>query len=793
MSNPFDAIEQQHGVNVNPFDRIEAQYRDLRTALPSVPRGIVNSVLSGLTFGFDDEISAGLRTGLGYLGDYSSEVERQRREKAAFAAYHPYLNFAGEAVGSVPTAFMPVVGVGARGVQAARTAATPGQYVAQGARIGATAGAASGVGNADPSRDSTLVDSIVQRVLGGVTGATIGAGAGAGLGLATNVGNNAANRLAPGLRAGSDAAQMLQPGTAGSTASLQQGLRDIALELQRDSVDPGQLVRNMLPAYRNGRGGLNVEQIENVIAGHLNGETNAALAQRIGATPSQVERMVARFNTEVRPRFEGQNILEIMRTPQRPGEVVAIPNTTALAYQATRSEGRGQQVAQQRLLQRQADEADDMAGLIGRTFGADDFETFATTYREMLQGRARQTYAAMYANNAGGPIINVAQTPALRPIANDQAFQNALRFAARDATIEGDQALAAAIMAGQLDARAVDMVQRALRRSASGITDPSEAYVANRLRGRFLDVADAAMPEFWGTRGVFRLGTLADEALDLGRSLSVRRGGADNEAWQFFQTHNGRLAAIDREIRFTQRQITAAAPGSNAVASLQRQLQMAQTERALVADIVENFRRSYGAGLLDALNQSGNANRFLTGAEARVFQTRVRAILGDDAQPFLDAIAAAQRQKLTMRQLYGNSETAPRLMKALAQNPLIDTAAGIATMNPMRALRGAGDMVSARLREARYDRIADLLSQTDMRQVFNLTRTLRDQMQRAQPPTPQRLQQVARSFIGRLPEPAQRAIRDVLGDTFQTQDLMVLLTRLLSAYQTAQTYRTQRQ
>ena len=798
----LDEIEAQHGRprGVGALDQIENRDAVLRANMPTVAGGIARSALQGVTLGFGDELLAGIQTGAGFLGDYTDAVERHRLANAAFSAAYPTTAMASEMAGALPTMLLPGGQMGAAGrVAAGRAVATPGQYIAANARTGAGYGAISGVGNADPGQNSGLVSSIVQRVTGGAVGGTVGGLAGTGIGIAGNVLNNASSRLLPHLRDGSNAAQMLATDAAGNAvpaavqASRTQALRDIALELRRDAVDPAGLVSNMLPTYRNGRvGTLTQQQVEDVISAHLSGQPAAAIATQIGASPNAVSRMINRFETEVRPRYDGQNILEIMRTPARPNEVVAIPNTTSLAYQATRSEGRGQQVAQQRMLQRQADEADHMAGLIEGSFGSGGFDQFAQQYREMLTGRTRQMYATMYANNAG-PVINVAQVPALRSIAGDQGFRRALEFAARDATIQGDQALAAAIMAGQLDARAVDMVQRSLRRAATSIADPSEAHIAHTLRGRFLGVADNAMPEFWGNRGVFRMGMLADEALDLGRTLSLRRGGTNNEAWQFFQTHNGRLNAIDRGIRATQRQIAGAAPGSNAVAALNRQLQMAQGERALVADIVDNFRRSYGAGLLDALNQSGNANRFLTGAEARVFQARVRAILGTNAQPFLDAIAAAQRQKLTMKQLYGNSETAPRLMKMLAQNPLVDTAAGIATMNPARAIRGATEAVAGRVREVRYERIADMLSETEMRTVYELTRSLRDLMQRAQPPAPQRLNQIVMSAVDRLPAPVATRIRETLGNEFRLADVMTFLSGVLGAYIPASMYRTQRQ
>lgn len=783
----------------------------LRQHLPSVAGGIADSALQGLLLGWGDEAGAGIETMGGTTGSYADAVMRRRLATAAFREFHPYLAFGSEVVGSIPTMFAPVVGVSARGAQAMRAASTPGQYLAAGARTGARPGFIAGAGAADPNPNHGTGEAVIQRTLGGTVGAGIGTVAGAGVGL---VGNqiNAMTNLRPGLRAGSDAAQMLETNAAGNPtaeamlARQRTAIGDIARELQRDGVDPANVINSMLPAYRNGRGGLTRDQIENVVAGHLNNEPITAIAARINATEAQVQRMVERFNTEIRPRYEGSNLIEIIRTPSRPGEVVAAPNMTSLAYQVASSEGRGQQVAAQRLLQRQADEADNMAGLIGRSFGSENFEQHAQTYREMLAGRTRQMYADMYANNAG-PIINVAQTPALQAIARDPAFRRALEFAARDATIQGDQALATQILAGQLDARAVDMVQRSLRRAASGTADPSESYVAHTLRGRFLDVADNAMPEFWGNRGVFRMGMLADEALDLGRTLSLRRGGSNNEAWQFFQRHNGNLARIDREIAATTRRIAAAAPGSNAVANLNRQLQMAQAERGLVADIIDNFRRSYGAGLIDELNTSGNANRFLTGAEARVFRERVLHILGGmpadptaaqrmaatrAVAPFMGEIERAQLQKQTMRALYGNSDTDRRLAKRMAQNPVYQTAAGLLTMNPSRAIQGATDMISNRAKEVRYENIANLLSATEMRETYNLARLLRDQMARSQLPNLP-VQSVER-LVQRLPARLQTIVRGRLGGgEIRGNDLLTFLARVLSAYATTSTYGAQRQ
>lgn len=810
----FDDLLPQDGQQTpvqasGPFaDIIQASHRrrQLSGDLPTLPGGIARMALQGLTFGTGDESLAGAQTGGGFGGDYSQAVEANRRANAAFSAHYPGTALLAEAVGAIPTFFLPggaqaqgarVVGGAARTIARGRAVSTPGQYVAHNMRVGAGYGAASGVGNADPSTDAGWLENAIQRTAGGGIGAVTGGGIGAGIGLGGNALNNA-SRLVPGLRRESNAGAMLATDAAGNAtdaavvASREAALRDISLELRRDAIDPVALVQNMLPAYRNGRGSLNRQQVETLISGHLSGETDAAIGQHLGVSAGVVRTMRDRFDAEVRPRLEGSNVMEIMRTPTRQGEVVAIPNTTSLAYQATRSEGRGQQVAQQRLLQRQADEADHMANLIGNTFGAHNFEQTAQAFREANIGRARQMYGAMYANNQG-PVINVGQTPGLASVAADPVFQGALNFAAREATVRGDQALAAQIAAGSLDARAVDLVQRQLRRSAQSIADPNAAQLAGTIRSQFLSVADNAMPTFWGTRGVYRMGMAAEDALDLGRTLSTRRGGTGDEAWRFFTEHNGRLTALDREIRRTQTALERHAANPNAVANLTRQLEMAQGERQLTADVVGNFRQSYGAGLLDELNRSGNANRFLTGAEARVFRTRVEAILGRDAQPFLDAIATAQRQKQTVNAMYGNSETAPRLMKALRQNPIYDVGAGIATMNPGRALRGAGEMVSNRLREVRYERIADMLSVTDMRTVFELTRRLRDITQRAQPDNPRVLNDAVMGIVDRLPAPVRTRVNQVLGGEFRGADVMTFLSGILGAYQTSSLYKTQRQ
>lgn len=807
-----DLVDAGTAAAVQQQQAVASRREQLRQHLPSVAGGMADSARQGLLLGWGDEAGAGLETMGGTTGSYADAVMRRRLATAAFREFHPYLAFGSEVVGSVPTMFAPWLGVSARGAQAMRAASTPGQYLAAGARTGARPGFIAGAGAADPNPNHGTGEAIIQRTFGGAVGAGIGTVAGAGVGLAGNA-LNAATNLRPGFRAGSDAAQMLETNAAGNPtaeamlARQRTAIGDIARELQRDGIDPAEIVRRMLPQYRTPSGGTLTEaQREDLVARLLRGDGPTEIGTFLGVSPGVAGRMITRFNTEYRPRFEGSNLIEIIRTPSRPGEVVAAPNMTSLAYQVASSEGRGQQVAAQRLLQRQADEADNMAGLIGNTFGAENFEQFAQQYREMVQGRTRASYGAMHANNPG-VILNLNEIPQLARLRQVPAFRDALEFAAQAAYIEGDDALAGAIRAGLLDSRAVDHLQRQLRLAGEGLADRTRTHILGTMRGHVLQVAEERMPEYWGTRGMFRLSMAADEALELGRTLATRAGGSGSEGWQFWRNWSAQTRAVQEEIAELTRQIQGAGPGSNALANLQRRMQMAQAEMQLLNEINDNFRRSFGAGVLDDLNRNGNANRFLTGAEARVFRERVLHILGGMPEspsaaqraaatravaPFMGEIERAQLQKQTMRALYGNSDTDRRLAKRMAQNPVYQTAAGLLTMNPSRAIQGATDMISNRAKEVRYENIANLLTATEMRETFNLARLLRDQMARSH--LPNAPMQGLDRLVGRLPARLQTIVRERFGGgEIRGNDLLTFLARVLSAYATTSTFGAQRQ
>lgn len=149
--------------------------RDGKGFLEKLDAG-VRGLADTLTFGFSDEISAGLGTGFGYLGDYDAEVERQR----AIDDYDDENNWLPRITGQVSGALIPAMGM----TKAASGAlASPGlaKNLAVGAGIGAAEGAAYGFGSGDGDivdRGMNAIGDGALGLAGGAAGAAIGRGVG---------------------------------------------------------------------------------------------------------------------------------------------------------------------------------------------------------------------------------------------------------------------------------------------------------------------------------------------------------------------------------------------------------------------------------------------------------------------------------------------------------------------------------------------------------------------------------------------------------------------------------------
>lgn len=142
--------------------------RAASTEQPNLVAGVTRAVGQGVTFGFGDEIEAGVRAAL-TSRTYDEEVERIRAAQQAFAEEYPKTAFAGELVGSAAASAVPILGT-AKWLQAGGRAARVGKMVA----TGAAAGGLSGLGAAEGSLSERLPQAGAGAVVGGTVGPVVG-------------------------------------------------------------------------------------------------------------------------------------------------------------------------------------------------------------------------------------------------------------------------------------------------------------------------------------------------------------------------------------------------------------------------------------------------------------------------------------------------------------------------------------------------------------------------------------------------------------------------------------------
>jgi hypothetical protein len=140
---------------------------------PSFEGGLVRAAGQGLSFGFGDEIEAGVKALAG--GDYREELGRARRKQERFREKHPYLSTGAEILGGVA---LPI-GAGANLARQGLTAAN----VAKGAlRVGAPTGALFGLGEAENiSSPEEAIAPAAKGALAGAAGYAVAAPVAAGL------------------------------------------------------------------------------------------------------------------------------------------------------------------------------------------------------------------------------------------------------------------------------------------------------------------------------------------------------------------------------------------------------------------------------------------------------------------------------------------------------------------------------------------------------------------------------------------------------------------------------------
>ena len=171
-------------------NRISSEQKELKASkkeelsLGDSLAGGARAVGQGLSFGFGDELEAGLRTGFGFLGDYDKTVKDVRGNIKDFREENPATALGLELGGGLLTG-----GLGAgrvAGTALGRNIINKVGTTGFGGAVGATEGAIAGAGSANGD--------LGDRAVGALAGGTLGGAFGATLPSVINLGGKALNR-----------------------------------------------------------------------------------------------------------------------------------------------------------------------------------------------------------------------------------------------------------------------------------------------------------------------------------------------------------------------------------------------------------------------------------------------------------------------------------------------------------------------------------------------------------------------------------------------------------------------
>jgi hypothetical protein len=154
-------------------------------------------------------------------------------------------------------------------------------------------------------------------------------------------------------------------------------------------------------------------------------------------------------------------------------------------------------------------------------------------------------------------------------------------------------------------------------------------------------------------------------------------------------------------------------------------------EKAMAEAITDAFKKGVGQNvkqMFDSKNAlEGGVASSLNNLQAKNVKERLTEILGKkEAEEFVAMLARERRKVVTGQTLYGNSKTAARGEKGRSMEAVADMASGLMTLRPGKVMRGAGDLFTDKLREARSDRINEALSPYDMNTVRQQIMLLRE-------------------------------------------------------------------
>jgi hypothetical protein len=246
----------------------------------TAPEAVKQGVKQGSTFGFGDELQAGVAagtvglanlvndTGISIPDAYNQALTDFRTDRDTSRQEHPALSIAGEIAGG------GITGSGAlnalRGANTANTAAGPLAAAGRGLRDGLVSGAVYGYGTGEGSTANRLANSALTGSIGGVAGTVIGGGGGL-------VANSLASRAARLLEAKRARQARVTPEMSGEGALTvsPDAVSKVIQRLRADYPDESQF-QEALRRFQSGEGTL----------GELGGERTKDLALGAAQYPS---------------------------------------------------------------------------------------------------------------------------------------------------------------------------------------------------------------------------------------------------------------------------------------------------------------------------------------------------------------------------------------------------------------------------------------------------------------------------------------------------------------------------
>lgn len=282
------------------------------------------------------------------------------------------------------------------------------------------------------------------------------------------------------------------------------------------------------------------ENLADIVGRSLRGESPATIAQDYGMSPGTVTRY-ANLYREHNPT--PMNPIDLSKEMVGEGASTPVARLGRAAYSLAGDEA-GE--AAQRLMGRQETQSGRVTNIVQRSVAGGDFEATRAAGLQNLRTEADRDYRAFYQEPelAINQLEDLMQDPLFR-----QANINAQQQARIDAIRRNQQAARSGgtpepvpevdpnnqVFSPQM----LDLIQRQLRISSEGFTDPNNARRARNLREVFLDRIEDHYPTFRGIRRNYARmqGEFGEEgALEAGAAMTTRLGAPAREALREFDT-----------------------------------------------------------------------------------------------------------------------------------------------------------------------------------------------------------------------------------------------------------------